>query len=203
MSEFANLNDVRALLEKYDGQIISAFAERLKYANGDSKVENVIKNIPESNKLFEKNIISKYYSFLDGLYDTTIKDNQYLNASKEVLESLDSSVLGRIVPRLSLGIAIAYAKAYENPKTYALLIDSKDREKIEETVTNKQQEQKVIEHIKEIASKYDTSISEPFSDIVVRLYKELIIPETIKLEVDFLSSMEKHTIFSSSDTPAS
>ncbi len=203
MSDFANLNDIRTLLEKYDEQIISAFAERLKYAYGDSKVENILKNIPKNSKLVEKNIISKYYSFLEGLYNTTIKENQYLPASKEVLESLDSSVIKPIVSRIFTGIIIANAKLCENPKTYALLIDSKDRKKIEETVTDKQQEQKVIRHIKEIALKYDTSVSEPFSDIAVRLYKELIIPETIKIEVNFLSSMEKRTIFSSSDTPAS
>lgn len=95
-----------------------------------------------------------------------------------------------------LGKFIAESKFRSNPEEYIRLALAEDREKIDELLTNKVVEQKVLERLRRKALVYGQTLDEEQEgtskhlripvDVVVDLYKKWAIPLTKEVEVDYL-----------------
>lgn len=106
----------------------------------------------------------------------------------------DLECLQAISRRIHFGKFVAESKFQSEPERFTKLIKARDSRGIDEAITNAAVEKKVLERI---ASKTDT-YSGPVlrwsqkvqgkltGDIVTSIYKELIIPMTKKVEVDYL-----------------
>lgn len=99
-------------------------------------------------------------------------------------------------PDSPLGKFIAESKFRSNPEEYIRLALANDREKIDELLTNKQVEKKVLERLRRKALVYGQTLDEEQEgtskhlripvDVVVDLYKKWAIPLTKVVEVDYL-----------------
>lgn len=95
-----------------------------------------------------------------------------------------------------LGKFIAESKFRSNPEEYIRLALANDREKIDELLTNKLVEKKVLERLRRKALVYGQTLDEEQEgtskllkipvDVVVDLYKKWAIPLTKVVEVDYL-----------------
>lgn len=95
-----------------------------------------------------------------------------------------------------LGKFIAESKFRSNPDEYIRLALAEDREKIDELLTNKVVEKKVLERLRRKALVYGQTLDEAQEgtskhlripvDVVVDLYKKWAIPLTKQVEVDYL-----------------
>lgn len=94
------------------------------------------------------------------------------------------------------GKFIAESKFRSNPSEYIKLALAEDREKIDELLTNKQVEAKVLERLHRKALVYGQTLDEEQEgtskhlripvELVVNLYKQWVIPLTKQVEVDYL-----------------
>lgn len=107
----------------------------------------------------------------------------------------DVECLQALSRRIHFGKFVAEAKYRADPELYKKLIEAKDVEGIEASITNSAVEAKILERLKEKSEAYGTDPSLKYSqleqlkvkaDLIVRLYKEYVIPLTKKVEVDYL-----------------
>lgn len=102
---------------------------------------------------------------------------------------------------ISAGKFIAESKFRSNPEEYIRLALAEDREKIDELLTNKAVEKKVLERLHRKALVYGQTLDEEQEgtnkhlripvDVVVDLYKKWAIPLTKEVEVDYLIARGK------------
>lgn len=107
----------------------------------------------------------------------------------------DVECLQLISRRIHFGKFVAEAKYQGDKEKYKQLILSKDIPGIEESITNKAVEDKILERLVIKAESYGTDPSLKYSQnmqskvdpqVIAQLYKEYIIPLTKKVEVDYL-----------------
>ncbi|CAG8692592.1 17560_t:CDS:2 [Racocetra fulgida] len=114
----------------------------------------------------------------------------------------DVTCLQAISQRIHYGKFVAEAK-FRDPKnksTYKEYIKSRDRKAIEELLTNKDVEAKLLKRLKRKALIYGQDITDDFKldpehtskhlkidvDLVVQMYEKFVIPLTKEVEVDYL-----------------
>ncbi|CRG83853.1 chorismate mutase [Talaromyces islandicus] len=123
-------------------------------------------------------------------------------ASKENYGSsatCDVNLLQALSRRIHFGKFVAESKFQENPEKFVQLIKARDEKGIDEAITNLKVEQKVLERIKMKAQTYgsDPALAEYSNkvdaDAVVNLYKNIIIPLTKVVEVEYLLDRLKGT----------
>ncbi|KAI5296651.1 chorismate mutase aro7 [Ascosphaera acerosa] len=120
----------------------------------------------------------------------------------------DVAVLQALSRRVHYGAFVAEAKFRKDPETYVRLIKAGDRDGIAREITDAAQEQKVLQRLRRKAQTYGQDLdgegaggslgasSSGFKidvDAVVNMYKNIVIPLTKELEVDYLMSRLKGT----------
>ncbi|GAA5809920.1 hypothetical protein MFLAVUS_003335 [Mucor flavus] len=118
-------------------------------------------------------------------------DKNYGSSATKDIEALQA-----LSKRIHFGKFIAESKFRSNPEEYIRLALANDREKIDELLTNKAVEQKVLERLRRKALVYGQTLDEEQEgtskhlkipvDVVVDLYKKWAIPLTKVVEVDYL-----------------
>ncbi|KZZ96320.1 chorismate mutase [Ascosphaera apis ARSEF 7405] len=105
----------------------------------------------------------------------------------------DVAVLQSLSRRIHYGAFVAEAKFRKDPETFVRLIKSNDTKGIDEAITDSVQEEKVLKRLRLKAQTYGQDLDEPHSnsskinvDAVVNMYKNIVIPLTKELEVDYL-----------------
>lgn len=107
----------------------------------------------------------------------------------------DVDCLQAISRRIHFGKFVAESKFQHNPQLYIKLIQAKDVAGIEENITNKAVEDKILERLQIKAESYGTDPSLKYSQhkqskvdpkVISKLYKDYIIPLTKKIEIDYL-----------------
>lgn len=107
----------------------------------------------------------------------------------------DIECLQSISRRIHFGKFVAEAKYQLDKQLYTKLIKEKDIESIEKSITNSAVEQKILERLVDKSRSYGTDPLMRYSqnpqskvdpEIIVKLYKEFIIPVTKKVEVEYL-----------------
>lgn len=107
----------------------------------------------------------------------------------------DVECLQALSRRIHFGKFVAEAKFRADPELYRKLILANDVAGIEDSITNSAVEARILERLREKCETYGTDPSLKYSqkeqlkvkpDLVVRLYKEYVIPLTKKVEVDYL-----------------
>lgn len=107
----------------------------------------------------------------------------------------DVECLQALLRRIHFGKFVAEAKYRADPELYRRLIQANDVAGIEASITNSAVEVKILERLKEKSEAYGTDPSLKYSqleqlkvkaELIVKLYKEYVIPLTKKVEVDYL-----------------
>lgn len=107
----------------------------------------------------------------------------------------DVECLQALSRRIHFGKFVAEAKYQGDKDLYKGLILARDVEGIESSITNVAVEEKILERLQIKCMAYGTDPSLKYSqriqlkvdaDVIVRLYKEYVIPLTKKVEVDYL-----------------
>lgn len=107
----------------------------------------------------------------------------------------DVECLQAISRRIHFGKFVAEAKYQLDKQLYRKLIENKDSEGIERSITNSAVEEKILARLQEKCRAYGTDPSLKFSqmiqlkvkpEVIVQLYKDYVIPLTRKVEVDYL-----------------
>ncbi|KAI8988094.1 chorismate mutase [Mycotypha africana] len=108
----------------------------------------------------------------------------------------DIEALQALSKRIHYGKFIAESKFRSNPKEYTQLALIEDREKIDELLTNKAVERKVLERLRRKALVYGQTLDEEQEgknihlripvELVVDLYKQWVIPLTKEVEIEYL-----------------
>ncbi|KAI3641114.1 hypothetical protein MIR68_000844 [Amoeboaphelidium protococcarum] len=103
----------------------------------------------------------------------------------------DVECLQALSKRIHYGKHIAESKYRDNPTEYQRLIDRDDQDSIYRLLTNEKVEEKLLERVREKASVYGQDFSSFGSekineDTVVEIYKNIIIPLTKEVEVEYL-----------------
>lgn len=88
---------------------------------------------------------------------------------------------------------VAEAKFRKNPEEYSLYIGKKDQEKLLEMLTVTKVEENLLKRLRKKAELYGTDSVDSASprdkinvDLVVRIYREWLIPLTKQVEVEYL-----------------
>ncbi|CAO3701932.1 unnamed protein product [Rhizopus stolonifer] len=133
--------------------------------------------------IYQKDILSVICKNVD--------DMNYGSSATKDIEALQA-----LSKRIHFGKFIAESKFRSNPSEYIKLALAEDREKIDELLTNKQVEQKVLERLRRKALVYGQTLDEEQEgtskhlripvELVVELYKRWVIPLTKEVEVDYL-----------------
>lgn len=115
----------------------------------------------------------------------------------------DVNVLHALSRRIHFGKFVAESKFREEEERFVKLIKAEDRLGIDEAITNVAVEQKVLERLRLKAKTYGTDPSLTVDghegplkidvDAVVRMYKEVVIPLTKVVEVEYLMQRLKGT----------
>ncbi|KAI9364732.1 chorismate mutase [Pilaira anomala] len=123
-------------------------------------------------------------------------DKNYGSSATKDIEALQA-----LSKRIHFGKFIAESKFRSNPEEYIRLALANDREKIDELLTNKLVEKKVLERLRRKALVYGQTLDEEQEgtskllkipvDVVVDLYKKWAIPLTKVVEVDYLINRGK------------
>ncbi|KAI8879532.1 chorismate mutase [Backusella circina FSU 941] len=118
-------------------------------------------------------------------------DKNYGSSATKDIEALQA-----LSKRIHFGKFIAESKFRSDPEEYIRLALIEDREKIDELLTNKAVEAKVLERLRRKALVYGQTLDEEQEgtskhlripvDLVVDLYKRWVIPITKEVEVDYL-----------------
>jgi len=106
----------------------------------------------------------------------------------------DIACLQALSRRIYYGMFVAESKFQSDPEKYTKLIKAGDTKGIEESITNKAVELKVLERLKLKARTYGTDPSNEGTDTaskinenaVVAMYEEFVIPLTKVVEVEYL-----------------
>lgn len=107
----------------------------------------------------------------------------------------DVECLQALSRRIHFGKFVAEAKYQGDPALYRKLIEAKDIAGIEASITNAAVEEKILERLREKCEAYGTDPSLRYSqkqqlkvkaELIVRVYKDYVIPLTKKVEVDYL-----------------
>lgn len=107
----------------------------------------------------------------------------------------DVECLQALSRRIHFGKFVAEAKFQADRELYEKLIVARDIQGIENSITNSAVEEKILLRLREKCEAYGTDPTLKYSqnpqlkvkaDLVVRLYKEYVIPLTKKVEVDYL-----------------
>lgn len=151
---------------------------------------------------FEKFITPDNINVNDKIMDFYIKDilptickscddQNYGSSATKDIEALQA-----LSKRIHFGKFIAESKFRSNPEEYIRLALAEDREKIDELLTNKEVEKKVLERLRRKALVYGQTLDEEQEgtskhlkipvEVVVDLYKKWAIPLTKVVEVDYL-----------------
>jgi chorismate mutase len=106
---------------------------------------------------------------------------------------MDISTLQSLSRRIHFGMFVAEAKFQENRELYKKLIKENDIDGIIENITNSAVEEKILNRLLIKARTYgtdptagDQGTSKIHPEAVVKIYKDLVIPLTKKVEVDYL-----------------
>ena len=115
----------------------------------------------------------------------------------------DVNVLHAMSRRIHFGKFVAESKFQKETDRFVKLIKAEDRQGIDEAITDAKVEQKVLERLRLKAKTYGTDPSltvdgheNPVKidvDAVVRMYKEVVIPLTKVVEVEYLMQRLKGT----------
>ncbi|KAH3668265.1 hypothetical protein OGAPHI_002019 [Ogataea philodendri] len=107
----------------------------------------------------------------------------------------DIDCLQALSRRIHFGKFVAEAKFVNEGEKIVELIKNKDVKGIEELITNSAVEEKILQRLLEKGRAYGTDPTLKFSqniqskvkpEVIVRIYKEFVIPLTKKVEVDYL-----------------
>lgn len=107
----------------------------------------------------------------------------------------DVECLQSLSRRIHFGKFVAEAKYQADPELYDRLIAAKDIEGIEGSITNSAVEAKILDRIRTKVETFGTDPSLKYSqkqqlkvdpELIVRLYRDYVIPLTKKVEVDYL-----------------
>lgn len=107
----------------------------------------------------------------------------------------DVECLQSLSRRIHFGKFVAEAKYQADPELYNRLIAAKDVEGIEGSITNSAVEAKILDRIRTKVETFGTDPSLKYSqkqqlkvdpELIVRLYRDYVIPLTKKVEVDYL-----------------
>ncbi|PGH16512.1 chorismate mutase [Polytolypa hystricis UAMH7299] len=115
----------------------------------------------------------------------------------------DVNCLQALSRRIHFGKFVAESKFRDNPEKFVKLIKAADREGIDEAITNKEVERKVLERLRLKARTYGTDPANPANpdvgnekinvEAVVAMYKNSVIPMTKIVEVEYLMQRLKGT----------
>ncbi|KAI5286766.1 chorismate mutase aro7 [Ascosphaera aggregata] len=112
----------------------------------------------------------------------------------------DVAVLQSLSRRIHYGAFVAEAKFRNDPELYVRLIKARDIKGISEAITDDVQEQKVLDRLRRKAQTYGQDLDALQSnsskinvDAVVNMYKNIVIPLTKDLEINYLLERLKGT----------
>ncbi|KAK4513519.1 Serine/threonine kinase [Mucor velutinosus] len=137
--------------------------------------------------------------YVKDIVPTITKSGDDMNYGSSVTKDIEA--LQALSKRIHFGKFIAESKFRSNPEEYIRLALAEDREKIDELLTNKAVEKKVLERLHRKALVYGQTLDEEQEgtnkhlripvDVVVDLYKKWAIPLTKEVEVDYLIARGK------------
>ncbi|OXV09198.1 hypothetical protein Egran_03040 [Elaphomyces granulatus] len=112
----------------------------------------------------------------------------------------DVNCLQALSRRIHFGKLVAESKFLSDPERFVAMIKAGDREGIDAAITNAKVELKVLERLRLKAKTYGTDPATPGDgnekidvDSVVAMYKDIVIPMTKVVEVDYLMQRLKGT----------
>ncbi|KAG1445140.1 hypothetical protein G6F56_010016 [Rhizopus delemar] len=197
-----DVQDNKSFLEYFLSETEKVHARVRRYTSPDEYAftwplpDPIVPPIPSDNFLYpnEINVNSKimdlYTKNIVSVLCEKNDDNNYGSSATKDIEALQA--LSR---RIHFGKFIAESKFRSNPPEYTRLALAEDREKLDELLTNKQVEEKVLERLHKKALVYGQTLDEEEQedhhlripvDLVVDLYKRWVIPLTKEVEVDYL-----------------
>ncbi|CEP17433.1 hypothetical protein [Parasitella parasitica] len=138
--------------------------------------------------------------YVKDIVPTITKNTDDMNYGSSVTKDIEA--LQALSKRIHYGKFIAESKFRSNPEEYIRLALAEDREKIDELLTNRAVEKKVLERLHRKALIYGQTLDEEQEginkhlripvNIVVDLYEKWVIPLTKEVEVDYLIARGKN-----------
>ncbi|KAL7310032.1 chorismate mutase aro7 [Mucor circinelloides] len=206
--EFKGATGERSFLEYFFWETEKVHAKVRRYTSPDeyaftSPLPEPILPPLDFAKFLQPNDINVNDKIMDiyvkDIVPTITKSGDDMNYGSSVTKDIEA--LQALSKRIHFGKFIAESKFRSNPEEYIRLALAEDREKIDELLTNKAVEKKVLERLRRKALVYGQTLDEEQEgtnkhlripvDVVVDLYKKWAIPLTKEVEVDYLIARGK------------
>lgn len=176
---FRNIENIHSISGRYE-----AFDERPYYKGLDNSlvIRNYNDNISKELVEFSKKI--NFSPWIKIAYSNFINELCIEGDDKNYGDSVLSDIfnLQAISKRIHYGILVMESKYNENKELYDKLLDNNDDIAIINALKNVEVEEKILNRIMEKTSKI--GFHKP--EIIVRFFKNIIIPMTIQIELEYI-----------------
>jgi chorismate mutase len=149
------------------------------------------KNDVNVNDLIKKKYIENFLPA--ACADTGREDRGETEENYGSAATADIACLQALSRRIHFGKFVAESKFMTETERFTMLIENEDRKGIDEAITNAAVEKKVLERLHLKATTYGTDPSTKAegpvkinADVVVKMYKDYVIPLTKVVEVEYL-----------------
>lgn len=212
-----NLHETRYELVNLEQSILFALIERSqkgynsKLYNNFNNYISKIEILNEDFGVFKENRKSLFTLVSDEISENINKKilNGYLDYILPLIKNVDAEaeppfftkdyeIIYLISKRVNLGFDVAENKYFTDKSEFDKHIKSGDRKKIMEMITDAEVEQKVLDRVAAKSESYllhgNVSVerNSEIKSAMIKIYKEIIIPYTKEVEVQYLLGLMKN-----------